>query len=215
MFLKNVTFNHKINNVNLACGISKSAADNAAEAIIFTTIINAIDQYENYDKKNIEAPEEVATKTADLEAALKYINNEEEYSFLLLHFFEYQRAAVTTFKIFLDAYDKDRRSQMDEDQRVKAEILRKMLAIKDLIDSRQHDDDDNEDKLENSAEETLNPTAIINRIKLIKKSNGDYKTYRKLLSGDDVEVAPPDPTRDVDAYLDYLLSKKKDEDADL
>ena len=104
---------------------------------------------------------------------------------------------------------------MDEDQRVKAEILRKMLAIKDLIDSRQHDDDDNEDKLENSAEETLNPTAIINRIKLIKKSNGDYKTYRKLLSGDDVEVAPPDPTRDVDAYLDYLLSKKKDEDADL
>jgi hypothetical protein len=103
------TFNHDVENVNEALGLSDEQDDACREAIFFSTISNYLIGLELFDEPN-DVPKSLKTMTGDLEKSLGLVTTEKEKSYLLFIFKNMHDLCIESiakYKFLKDSEGKD------------------------------------------------------------------------------------------------------------
>jgi hypothetical protein len=202
MTLRDRNFNHEEDDFHLAMGISEETKNICRERIFFSSFSNALQADELFDDIE-DAPKEFRTVTGDLERLLSMITNPIEYEYSLLVFMMYQRMAKEVYSLYRNT---DEDSAESREEKIKMQIIKSIMKLKELKDREESGDDSNDDSVEVFSKES-----IMDRIKLVKKSGHNFDKYLVLVktrNNDGERTKPSD--FDINDLLSGLFSKDDD-----
>lgn len=163
-------FQHDVENIPQALGLSKEVEHKCIEMIIFSTISNLYLAEELFDDLK-DAPKSLTTLTGDLEKALSLCSNELEKSYML---FMFKQVCEICKEMMAKQHMLNKMTGVDKE---KAELLFKLLDLK--VD---------EHAKEQETEAYLTPSMVLNRMKMVKKSRYDFQKYLSLLNNNDNNI---------------------------
>ena len=172
MSFRDKHFNHDEDNFHRALGISDETKYICRERIFFAIFSNSLQADELFEDID-DAPKSMRTVTGDLERLLNMITNPIEYDYTLLSFMMYQRMAKETYHIYRNTNADTAESH---EEKIKMEIIRSIMKLKDLKDREESSKDDDDDDVE-----TYTKESIIQRINLVKKSGYNFDKYLVLV----------------------------------
>lgn len=178
MSIREAKFNHEEDNFHLAIGISEETKNICRERIFFTSFSNALQADELFDDLD-ETPKVFRTVTGDLERLLSMISNPIEYEYTLLTFMMYQRMAKEVYALYRHTNEDSAASTEDK---IKMQIIKSIMKLKELKDREESGEDDNNDTVE-----VLSKESFLDRIKLVKKSGYNFDKYLLLVRNQNIE----------------------------
>lgn len=201
MSFKDRNFNHDEDNFHLALGISDETKYICRERIFFATFSNSLQADELFDDMD-DAPKEFRTVTGDLQRLLSMITNPVEYDYTLLTFMMYQRMAKEVYSLYKNTNTDSAESR---EERIKMEIIRSIMKLKELKDREEsgHDSDDDD------GYETHSKESIMQRINLVKKSGYNFDKYLVLVKNKNTSKERGSDF-DINDLLSGLFSKDDD-----
>lgn len=158
-------FNHTADTFYEALGFGRNIDTYCREVIYFSSITNHLLGKELFDNED-DTPSSLKTKTGDLEKSLTFVKNEEEKNYLLLVFHRAHEVALETIGKYCFL------QQANDEEKMKFDIMMKMLELKIKEKAREEGEDDERDY------ET--PSAMINRVEYVKEARYDFKRYLQL-----------------------------------
>lgn len=183
MYLKSLKLEHDHELIHRVLGMTDYARTISRERIIFIAINRSLQVHDLFEDIE-DAPAELRTVTADLQAVLQEIVNPLEYEFSLLHFFNYHRMGLQAASMYrLMNKIKDEENSGDDDDpmdTIKHAILKAVMKLRD----RQDDDhgDDLNDGEESLKIDQLNNSALMKRVEFVKNSQNNFDKYMSLLN---------------------------------
>ena len=202
MTLRDRNFNHEEDDFHLAMGISEETKNICRERIFFSAFSNALQADELFDDID-DAPKQFRTVTGDLQRLLSMITNPIEYEYTLLVFMMYQRMAKEVYSIYRNT---DENSAESREEKIKMQIIKSIMKLKELKDREESGDDSNDDGVEVFSKES-----IMDRIKLVKKSGHNFDKYLVLVKTRNTGEERTKPSDfDINDLLSGLFSKDDD-----
>jgi hypothetical protein len=202
MTLRDRSFNHEEDDFHLAMGISDETKNICRERIFFSAFSNALQADELFDDID-DAPKQFRTVTGDLQRLLSMITNPIEYEYTLLVFMMYQRMAKEVYSIYRNT---DENSAESREEKIKMQIIKSIMKLKELKDREESGDDSNDDGVEVFSKES-----IMDRIKLVKKSGHNFDKYLVLVKTRNTGEERTKPSDfDINDLLSGLFSKDDD-----
>lgn len=202
MTLRDRSFNHEEDDFHLAMGISDETKNICRERIFFSAFSNALQADELFDDID-DAPKQFRTVTGDLQRLLSMITNPIEYEYTLLVFMMYQRMAKEVYSIYRNT---DENSAESREEKIKMQIIKSIMKLKELKDREESGDDSNDDSVEVFSKES-----IMDRIKLVKKSGHNFDKYLVLVKTRNTGEERTKPSDfDINDLLSGLFSKDDD-----
>jgi hypothetical protein len=219
MYLKEHSYNHQEKMFIKAVGIKEITAIIGREKIFFATIVNALQATELYGKDLENAPSILTTSTGDLEKCIKLLNNEEEYTYVLLNFYSYHKLAVSVVKTYI----RGENNELNGEEKVIYEMIKLASTISTkYIDTPSsssslfsNDDDDDDDDITKSkkAIDKLDPITLFNRIQCIKETKYNFSDYIKQLGvvykDEEILNYVKETTKEVDDILNNILKTEE------
>lgn len=203
MTLRDRNFNHEEDDFHLAMGISEETKNICRERIFFSAFSNALQADELFDDID-DAPKQFRTVTGDLQRLLSMITNPIEYEYTLLVFMMYQRMAKEVYSIYRNT---DENSAESREEKIKMQIIKSIMKLKELKDREESGDDDSND----DGVEVFSKESIMDRIKLVKKSGHNFDKYLVLVKTRNTGEERTKPSDfDINDLLSGLFSKDDD-----
>jgi hypothetical protein len=200
MTFKDRNFNHDEDNFHLALGVSDETKNICRERIFFAIFSNSLQADELFDDVD-DIPKEFRTVTGDLQRLLSMITNPVEYEYTLLTFMMYQRMAKEVYSVYRNTNVENAESR---EERIKMEIIRSIMKLKELKDREESGLEADEDDVEVFTKES-----IMQRIGLVKKSGYNFDKYLLLVRNDNNTTSSKQKGSDFDIndLLSGLFSK--------
>jgi hypothetical protein len=200
MSFKDRNFNHDEDNFHLALGVSDETKNICRERIFFAIFSNSLQADELFDDVD-DIPKEFRTVTGDLQRLLSMITNPVEYEYTLLTFMMYQRMAKEVYSVYRNTNVENAESR---EERIKMEIIRSIMKLKELKDREESGLEADEDDVEVFTKES-----IMQRIGLVKKSGYNFDKYLLLVRNDNNTTSSKQKGSDFDIndLLSGLFSK--------
>lgn len=200
MSFKDRNFNHDEDNFHLALGVSDETKNICRERIFFAIFSNSLQADELFDDVD-DVPKEFRTVTGDLQRLLSMITNPVEYEYTLLTFMMYQRMAKEVYSVYRNTNVENAESR---EERIKMEIIRSIMKLKELKDREESGLEADEDDVEVFTKES-----IMQRIGLVKKSGYNFDKYLLLVRNDNNTTSSKQKGSDFDIndLLSGLFSK--------
>ena len=151
------TFQHDAETITKALNISNALDKRCHEIIFFSTLSNHVISHEMFDDRR-DAPRNTTTTTGDLEKALSLCSNNEEKNYVLFMFRTVHELTTKAMAI----------GELDEKQRKKLNLLFSVMEL----------------EISGESGKAYTPSEILDRLKLVKKSNLNFDKYLKLVEFD-------------------------------
>jgi hypothetical protein len=176
MYFKHLQFDHEANNIHEGLHVPENIKTLVREKIIFSSMSNTLQAWELFEDED-DAPKELRTVTGDLSKALSLIDNDLEYSFMLLTFHDLHHNC----KMFLAKHKamNHLKNSEDREEYLKMQIISAIMELKDQTDKKESSDDE-----ENDGPFTISDATMKKRMKLVKKSKHNFDTYFSMMKGE-------------------------------
>lgn len=206
MYLKNIKFNHDVENLQDSIGLSSIGATICRERIFFTAFCNHFQAVELYGEDTDNHPRQFRTVTGDLERCLILVNDELEHDYTLLTFRHAHDLALRAVGAYVQ---KQKENELSNEKKAQRKIHELIETIMDLRKEESNGDDDEED---DKPIDKLSKDTLIKRVSMAKKANYNFSTYISILGKyfNDTDVAPPKAIPEVNDLLNNLFSKDED-----
>ena len=172
MYLKEKKFNHEEEDFHLALGISEETKVICKERIFFTSFSNSLQAEELFDDID-DAPKEFRTHTGDLERLISSISDPIEYEYSLIVFMMYDQMAKEVYRFYKNT---NHHSVESREEKIKMEIIKSIMKLKDLKDREESGEDP-----DNDGTEVISKESLMERIKLVKRSGYNFDKYLNLV----------------------------------